>query len=427
MKRLLCLLLVLSLCPSLLPAARGEEGGAGEERPEYTSRSRVTSEYFSTVSMLQIFDDFRDPARVEAFEETWREVTQLLAELDAALSLSGQDSDVSRFNALRPGETAGLSPCTQEILTISREVYELSGGLYDPTVASLVDLFGFTPRFSLRNYRPQTGYDREKVGGVLPLPRESDVQALQSLTGFSSVRFSDGQVEKTAEPVPLCGQVCQQTIDLGGIGKGYAVDRVLALLREKGYAYGYFSCGGSSIGILSRATASKGAPEAAQWGVGIQYPRFTDRQETLLRVFTKDRALSTSGDYEHAYLVDGVRYSHLIDPRTGWPVNMPKNGVQSGLCSVTVLGESAAYCDALSTALFVMGPLAAVSFMNREDMAGFSYVMIGYRDGADRCEIITNLSEKQYELLDPDRFSLCSALDGGGRVQYTGEFFREAE
>lgn len=53
--------------------------------------------------------------------------------------------------------------------------------------------------------------------------------------------------------------------------------------------------------------------------------------------------------------------------------------------------------------------------------------MIGYKDGADRCEIITNLNEKQYELLDPDRFSLCSALDGGGHVQYTGEFFREAE
>ena len=60
-------------------------------------------------------------------------------------------------------------------------------------------------------------------------------------------------------------------------------------------------------------------------------------------------------------------------------------------------------------------------------LAGFSYVMIGFRDGADRCEIITNLNEKQYELLDPGRFSLCSVLDGGGRVQYTGEFFREAE
>ena len=70
-----------------------------------------------------------------------------------------------------------------------------------------------------------------------------------------------------------------------------------------------------------------------------------------------------------------------------------------------------------------MGPKQAIDFMNREDMAGISYVMIGYRDGADHCEIITNLKEKQYELLDPDRFLLCSDTDGAGNVVYTGTFF----
>ena len=121
--------------------------------------------------------------------------------------------------------------------------------------------------------------------------------------------------------------------------------------------------------------------------------------------------------------MDGVRYSHLIDPRTGRPVNMPSEGVQSGLCSVTVLGESAACCDALSTALMVMGPQAAVNFMNRPDMAGISYVMIGYRDGAGYCERITNLKQEEYELLDPERFLLCSDTDSTGRVVYTGTFF----
>lgn len=419
MKKALIWCLLLALLPLSLPCPAEE----GEERPAFTSRSRVTTDYFSTASMLQIFDDFKNPARVDAFEETWKEMTALLARLDAVFSLSDSGSDISRFNALEPGESTALARETAETLAVAREVYQLSGGLYDPTVASLVDLFGFTPRFNARDYRPTAGYDRKKENGVLPLPAESDVLALRKLVDFSSVRFTDSTIQKNTPSVTAGGSVCRQTLDLGGIGKGYAVDRVMALLREKGYTYGYFSCGGSSIGILSRATASRGAPEAAQWGVGIQYPRFTDRQETLLRIFTRNRALSTSGDYEHAYLLDGVRYSHLIDPRTGWPANMPSGGIQSGLCSVTVLGESAAFCDALSTALLVMSPKQAVASMNREDMAGISYVMIGYRDGANHCELITNLKEEQYELLDPDRFLLCSDTDGTGNVVYTGTFF----
>ena len=417
MKNILCWALLL---PLLFSPALAE---GGEERPAYTSRSRVTSDYFSTVSMLQLFDDFTDPARAAAFEETWKEATDLLARLDAIFSLSDPGSDISRFNALASGESTPVSRDTAEVLAVARDVYGKTGGLYDPTVAPLVDLFGFTPRFSARNYRPSAAYDRAKENGVLPLPDDGAVEALKKLVDFPSLHLSDGRLQKNTPSVSLLGSVFQQTIDLGGIGKGYAVDRVLTLLREKGYAYGYFSCGGSSVGILARASASRGAPQPAQWGVGIQYPRFTGQQETLLRVFTKNRSLSTSGDYEHAYLLDGVRYSHLIDPRTGWPANMPSGGIQSGLCSVTVLGESAAFCDALSTALLVMGPQAAVDFMNRPDMAGISYVMIGCRDGTEHCEVITNLKEEQYELLDPERFLLCSYTDSAGNVVYTGTFF----
>ena len=396
-----------------------------EEAPGYTSRSRVTTEYFSTASVLQIFDDFSDPARAAVFDETWQEVQALLARIDGALSLSVPGSDVRRFNMLEAGESLSVSRETLDVLSTVSLAYELTDGTYDPTVAPLVDLFSFTPRFSARGYRPERAYDRPVTGGRLPLPDAETVSLLRSLVGFGGIRIEGGSVTKTAPSVTVGGETCRQQLDLGGIGKGYAVDRVMALLREKGYRYGYFSCGGSSVGMLSRATASKGAPEPAQWGVGVQYPRYTEEQEVLVRVFSRDRCLSTSGDYEHAYILDGVRYCHLIDPGTGWPVNMPANGRQRGICSVTVLGGNAAMCDALSTALCVMGAERAIEFMDRPDMADLDYLMILYSDGTGACEIVTDLPEGEYQLLDEERFVLCCETDADGRVRYTGSILAD--
>ena len=393
------------------------------ERPEYTSRSRVTMDYFSTASVLQLFDDFSDPDRAAAFEETWAEVQALLGQINAALSLSDPESDVSRFNALAPGKCVSVGDETMDVLEAAASAYTMTDGAYDPTVAGLVDLFGFTPRFAGRGYRPEHAYDRAMTGGVLPLPDAADVDALRSLVGFGGIRRQPGALVKTAPEIELRGETIRQSMDLGGIGKGYAVDRVMALLRERGYRYGYFSCGGSSIGILSRATASSGAPEPAQWGVGVQYPRFVEGQEELVRLFTRDQCLSTSGDYEHCRVLDGVRYCHLIDPATGWPVNMPVDGVQSGICSMTVLGDNAALCDALSTALCVMGPEDAIEFMNRPRMAEYRYLMILYSSRSDTCEIVTNLPDRQYALMDAERFRVACAVDGEGRVKYTGSLF----
>lgn len=390
------------------------------ERPDYTSRSRVTMDYFSTASMLQVFDDFSDPARVAAFEETWEEVQALLSRIDAALSLSDVDSDVSRFNALATGESTVVSRETLDVLSTVSAAYDMTAGAYDPTVAPLVDLFGFTPRFSGRDYRLLMPYDRAMVGNVLPLPDSDVVSTLLKLVDFGGIHIEGDAVTKTAPTVTIDGDLCTQALDLGGIGKGYAVDCVMSLLREKGYEYGYFSCGGSSIGILSRATASKGAPEPAQWGVGVQYPRYTEGQEVLVRVFTRDRCLSTSGDYEHGAVLDGVHYCHLIAPETGWPINMPVDGVQFGICSMTVMGENAALCDALSTALCVMGADETMAFMKRPEMEDYDYLMILYSDDLEYCEIVTDLPGEQYELLDPERFRLACDVDANGNVSYIG-------
>ncbi len=385
--------------------------------------SRVTTDYFATASTLLIFDDFTSPERRRAFDETWDAVKALLSEIDLALSPSHADSDVSRFNRLGYGETISVSRHTANVLAIAQDVYALSGGKYDPTVSALVDLWGFSPRFTGASDAPAMPYDRARVGAGFAPPSGDYVEGLKKLVAFPEVRYAVGTITKKAQPAQILGAAYAQTLDLGGIGKGYAVDQVVELLRERGYEYGHFSCGGSSLAVLKRATASKGAPEPAQWGVAIQKPRHQTRGEpTLMRVFTQDMALSTSGDYEHTYTVEGIRYTHLIDPGTGYPINMPTGGVQKGICSATVFGGSAAFDDALSTALCAMGLEGALELMNTQ-LADYRFVLLLYGEACETLEYVTNIPEKDFEFLDGARCRGASETVRG-KVVYTGELIK---
>jgi thiamine biosynthesis lipoprotein len=395
---------------------------AADERPTYTAMSKVTTAYFSTASRLLLYDDFTDPERRHAFGETWEAVKDLLEEIDQALSPSRETSDVSRYNRLRCGESIAISPHTANVLSVARQVYALSGGAYDPTVSALVDLWGFSPRFTSAYSTTTMPYDRPRLGAGFALPEDEYVEGLQELVCFPAIQMEGLTLTKTAAPVEIQGTLYEQTLDLGGIGKGYAVDQVTALLRERGYVYGHFSCGGSSLAVLQRAIASKGAPEPAQWGVAIEKPRFRTREApAFMRVFARDMALSTSGDYEHTYMMEGVRYTHLIDPVTGYPINRPVNGIQKGLCSATVFGPNAAFDDALSTALCVMGLKDALALMNTEPLAGYGFVLTLYDGSQNYCEYVTNLPPAQCAFLDEAHYRRA-CVQIGGKVIYTGTF-----
>ena len=141
-------------------------------------------------------------------------------------------------------------------------------------------------------------------------------------------------------------------LDLGGIGKGYAVDRVVDLLRRRGIASALVNLGGSSVYGL-------GAPPGREaWEVGIQDP--TDPAKTALTVKLRDRALSVSGGYARFFERDGVTYAHIMDPRTGRPVQ--------GVLSVAVLTDSATDGDALDNVLFVQGLDRAGPFLERQPL-----------------------------------------------------------
>jgi thiamine biosynthesis lipoprotein len=161
-------------------------------------------------------------------------------------------------------------------------------------------------------------------------------------------------------------------LDLGGIGKGYAVDRVVELLRRQGVGSALVNLGGSSVYGLG------GPPGREAWEIEIQDP--TEPAKMALTVALRDRALSVSGGYERFFEKDGVRYSHIMDPRTGRPV-------QEAL-SVAVLGDSATTGDALDNVLFVQGvgragailkahPSTEVLFFVPKARGGWKLVRVG--------------------------------------------------
>ena len=377
LKRLCSLLLILIAVPFSRSCAE-------------TYFMRYTSDYFGTVSMLRLYDT----ADAEA---TWTAVKQLLSEIDHAVSVSADNSDIARFNRLRAGESVAISALTADIFTRAYAIYELTGGLYDPTVYPLVDLWGFSPRFNQAAYRPFLPYDRPLTNGHPTPPDPQDIEALLPLVGLDGIELveaGDGwQLIKHTAAVTVGGVAVEAQLDLGGIAKGYACDRVRELLLSRGYTEGYFICGDSSMTFLNgtegkpyRVTAGK--PRATQQSFS-EYARF-ELQNT---------SLATSSDAAHAYDADGIHWCHLIDPRTGWPINKPdEKGIQSGAASVTIIGEEAARLDALGTALCVMGPAAALAFM--EDRPE-QMIMALWQSDQDTYEVITDMDADSLELPDP--------------------------
>ena len=375
-------------------------------RGDAATFSRYTQNYFGTASMLFLYE-------TEGAQETWEAVKELLEAIDGAVSISREDSDLARFNTLAAGEGMPVSDLTADILSVAFRAWEMTGGLYDPTVFPLVDLWGFSPRFNRNTYRQEMPYDRPLMDGHPTPASGEDVAALLPLVGLgkiSLVREENGwMLYKHTPPLEIGGMLMQAQIDLGGLAKGYACDCVIRLLQERGYTEGYFVCGGSSMAFLKR-------PEGRAFTVSAGKPRGGEGK-TYAQVQAMNTTLSSSADYSHSYTAEDVLYCHIMDPRTGYPMNMPGLGIpQAGVATVTLLGESAALNDALSTALCLMGPEDALEFLRGRNE---QMVMAVYRTGEDRLEVVSNMSAEQVEILDEQYVWACGE-DAEGHSIYTG-------
>ncbi len=231
-----------------------------------------------------------------------------IQKIENLLSKYKPDSEVSKLNAL--GESK-VSPEIFFIIKKSKEFSEASGGAFDITVAPLVDLWGFTDR-------------------KFKIPQDDEIKETLKLVGSEKIVLNDNDnVVKFSFP--------GMKIDLGGIAKGYALDCAAKKLKNAGIKSCLINAGGQVYALGDKF----GAP----WRIGIKNPR---RDAPTEFITLENQSASTSGNYEQFFVKDGMRYAHIIDPKTGSPA-------KAGLISVTVTAPEGLTADTLSTAIFVLG------------------------------------------------------------------------
>ena len=241
------------------------------------------------------------------------EVEREIARLERLLSRFDPASEISRVNAAAGRGPQPVSPDTFEILTIARRCAARTRGRYDPTAGPLAALWR-----------------------AASLPAPPDRATL--LRARALVNWRDLLLDAHRGTAAL--RRPGQSLDLGGIGKGYAADRLRALYARRGIVSACSSLGGNVLAVGER-------PGGGPWRVGIQHPRAVG--ELIGAIEIVDGTVVTSGDYRrYATTPDGRRHHHIVDPRTGQPA-------ESGLAGVTVVGECSTEADALATALFVAG------------------------------------------------------------------------
>ena len=238
-----------------------------------------------------------------------------IARLEALLSSWRADSEVAKLNALGAGESLACSPATYEVLVAARSLAEVTRGAFDPTVEPLV-----------------RAWDIRGRGRV---PDEDEIGEALTRVGWQGLHLGEDGLAARLEAAGM-------GLDLGGIGKGFAMDHAFAVLEARGVRRARLNFGGEICAI------SDGAP----WPVTIADP--ADRLRPLIAFELAEGAVSTSGQSERSFRAKGREWGHILDPRTGRPVAWPG--------SVTVVAGSATQADALSTALFVMGRAEGEAF-----------------------------------------------------------------
>lgn len=245
---------------------------------------------------------------ISPYKEAANTAFQEIARIEKLLSKYDPDSEISKLN--KTGVLAA-SDDTLYILKKAEEFWKLSDGGFDVTVGPLMDLWGFTDK----KYK---------------LPKEEDIRKTLEKVGFDKIIFNNQNNVVKYKTLGI-------EIDLGGIAKGFAVDRAVNKLKEIGVTSCLINVGGQVYCL--------GDNSGKPWRVGIKNSRKPGIVENLA---LKNKAVSTSGDYEQYFIINGRRFSHIMDPKTGYPVD-------TGVSSVTVIADDSILTDVLSTSIFVLG------------------------------------------------------------------------
>ena len=280
-------------------------------------------------------------------------------QLEAELSVYRESSQVSQLNQLAARQTVTVDPSLFALLEHCRELWEQTEGAFDITSTPLSRAWGFYRREGRMPSTEEVEVARAAVGS----------QWLKLESKDLTVHFEHPQLE----------------INLGSIGKGYALDRCAAWLAAD--VEDFIIHGGYSS-ILARGNRKGAGADQDGWQVAVRHP--LKPQERLIELTLKDCAAGTSGSANQFFYPDGKRYPHVLDPRSGWPAEE--------LLSVTVLSRSAADADALATAFFVMGIEQARQYVKDHPEIRAVLICPGTRSGATDVHLV-GLAPGSWKLL----------------------------
>jgi thiamine biosynthesis lipoprotein len=250
-------------------------------------------------------------------ENLKKQIEETLNEVNEKMSNWYDQSEISTINNDKKGKPIDLSQELFDVINISTDIHNRSNGAFDITAAPLINLWGFGPNKSER-----------KIPSVL------EVKAALELVGQT----------KLLKLIPGLNQLKKRnpevSINLSAIAKGYGIDRVASTLKEQKIQNFLVEIGGD---LITSGTNKNGKA----WSIGIEAP-ILEGQIVQSVIKIKDQAMATSGDYKNFFEKNGIRYSHIIDPKTGYPIGHKT-------LSVTVLAESATLADGWATAMLVLG------------------------------------------------------------------------
>lgn len=257
-------------------------------------------------------------------EDLKAEIEAELQKVDASLSMFNPQSTISQINR---GETEKADEMLAEVLLLSFQINKVTDGAFDPTVAPLVNAWGF-------------GFKNGQ------LPDSIQVDSLRTLVGLSGIHFQEGKLTKD-NPLSI--------LDFSAIAKGYGVDKAASVLRNHGIKDFMVEIGGE---VVTEGVNEKGEP----WRIGINKP---DDDSTSTNTELQDiialsgKAIATSGNYRNYYIHEGRKIAHTINPQTGYPA-------QQDILSSTVLAPTCAEADGFATAFMVLGMEGAKQVLEKQ-------------------------------------------------------------
>jgi FAD:protein FMN transferase len=298
------------------------DGGANPAADRWLAISRV-----AMACRFEVIIDSLGRQGIDAAGKCLDEVDRL----ESILSIFRPTSEVSRLNREASTSPVLVGSELLELLQICKRLHEESEGAFDITTGALSECWGFQER------NPK-------------LPATEILTSARERVGAHLISFgTDGSVSLRRAGI---------RINLGGVGKGYALDRGAAKISERGIGTALLNAGGSSILALGAG------PEGTGWRIGLRHPVFREKRMATVRL--RSCAMGTSSQEEQSFEESGRRYGHILDPQTGFPPTRVR--------SVSVIADSAARADALATAFFVGGPELAARFCSKHE--GVTAVML---------------------------------------------------